>query len=202
MERGRDLGISFEGTTGKWNGIIDVPGVCVGNFTKCNHEENIYTGVTAILPHGKNVKRCFCAISSFNGNGEATGMAWVDESGLLETPILLSNTHCVGIVRDSVLKWMDKTQGDSDSPKAWVLPVVLETFDGDMNKHHFFVQPEHVFEALDNATNDGPIPLGSIGGGTGNIAYDFKAGCGSSSRITPQGYHVGVWCQVNMLVCI
>lgn len=198
MQRARDLGVDFEGSTGTFNGIIDVPGVHVGNYTIHDLENNIFTGVTAILPHGKTVKSCFCGMNSFNGNGEAIGMAWIEESGLLETPILLTNTHCAGTVRDSTLKWMAKTQTIANSANAWGLPVVLETYDGDMNKDPFAIQPEHVFEALDKANNEGPIELGSIGGGTGNIAYDFKAGCGSSSRITPQGYHVGVWCQVNM----
>lgn len=199
--RARSFKIPFQGTPGKWNAIIDVPGVCVGNYTNLDIEQEIYTGVTSILPTGKAHKTCFCAINSYNGNGEVTGFSWIKESGLLESPIMISNTHSVGIVRDSVLKWMSNQDIPSRAP--WGLPVVLETYDGDMNneKSLHYINEEHVFETLHKASNVGPISLGSIGGGTGNIAYDFKSGCGSASRKV-KDYHVGVWCQSNMYVNI
>ena len=199
-KRSRDLGIPFDGCTGASNSIIDVTGVCVGNVTYMDEEAGVFTGVTAILPHGQDLCSCFAAASSFNGNGEMTGLAWIDESGLLETPVLLTNTHSVGLVRDSVIKWMTETQRENSSANDWGLPVVLETYDGSMNSSLHHVQQEDVFRALNEATKLPPLPMGSVGGGTGNIAYDFKAGCGTSSRVTPQGYTVGVWCQVNMFV--
>jgi L-aminopeptidase/D-esterase-like protein len=208
--RARDLGIPFEGTPGRWNAITDVPGVEVG-YTTLLHDldrapgetpgggKAVRTGVTAIFPRGKaSGDPVFGGWFSLNGNGEMTGAAWLEESGSLEGPIVITNTHSVGVARDAVIAWLLK-QGGSRS-QEWSLPVVAETYDGWLNDiNGFHVRPEHVFAALDGAAM-GPITEGNVGGGTGMVCYEFKGGSGTSSRVTggpPGGFAVGVLVQAN-----
>jgi L-aminopeptidase/D-esterase-like protein len=181
--RARDLGIPFEGTPGPLNAITDVQGLEVGHTTlisDANPQKPVRTGVTAILPRGKNSKdQVFAGWFSLNGNGEMTGTTWVEESGLLEGPVMITNTHSVGVVRDAVIAWRVK-HGYMNQP--WSLPVVAETYDGWLNDiNGFHVKPEHVFAALDNAKS-GPVAEGNVGGGTGMICHGFKGGIGTSSR--------------------
>lgn len=175
--RARDLGIPFEGTPGIYNAITDVPGVTVGYATVIEGP-SARTGVTIIHPRGqRNHEPVFAATFAFNGNGEMTGAAWVEEGGMLEGPIGITNTHSVGIVRDTIIDW----QAKNDSIyQRWSCPVVTETADGwlnDMNGFH--VKAEHVWYALDNA-RDGTIADGNVGGGTGMLCYEFKGGTGTS----------------------
>ena len=206
--RARDLGIPFEGNPGFLNAITDVKGVAVGQTTLISGEGKLVvgkgpvrTGVTAILPQGREFRgRVFGAWYSLNGNGEMTGTAWLEESGCLGTPILITNTHSVGVVRDAVIEWNIKRglgegySGDSS------LPLVAETYDGFLNDvNGFHVRKEHVFQALETATS-GPIAEGNVGGGTGMRAHGFKAGIGTSSRVLDSkdgGYTVGVLVQAN-----
>ena len=206
--RARDLGIPFEGNPGFLNAITDVKGVAVGQTTLISGEGKLVvgkgpvrTGVTAILPQGREFRgRVFGAWYSLNGNGEMTGTAWLEESGCLGTPILITNTHSVGVVRDAVIEWNIKRglgegyTGDSS------LPLVAETYDGFLNDvNGFHVRKEHVFQALKTATS-GPIAEGNVGGGTGMRAHGFKAGIGTSSRVLDSkdgGYTVGVLVQAN-----
>ncbi len=211
MLRARDLGIPFVGTPGPFNAITDVAGVEVGHKTLISGsgelkvgEGPVRTGVTAIMPRGKIYDPVFAAWYSLNGNGEMTGTAWVEESGFLETPILLTNTHSVGIVRDAVVEWSRQNKFFNPLPDApevfWSLPVVAETFDGilnDINGYH--VRKQHVFSALDTASS-GTVQEGSVGGGTGMICHAFKCGIGTASRFieTASGsYTVGVLVQAN-----
>lgn len=177
--RARDLGIPFEGTPGPLNAITDVRGVEVG-YSTLIEGSSIRTGVTIIHPRGKQTHDpVFAAWFPFNGNGEMTGAAWVEEGGFLEGPIGITNTHSVGIVRDTILQW--QVQNGSIFQR-WSCPVVAETADGwlnDMNGFH--VKPEHVWHALEQARS-GPIEEGNVGGGTGMITYEFKGGTGTSSR--------------------
>ena len=208
-DRARDLGINFEGTPGKYNSITDVAGVEVGYSTiiKGKGDLNvgkgpIRTGVTAILPRGKVFSPVFSSIFSLNGNGDMIGNQWVKESGFLETPIMITNTHSVGVVRDSTISWM--IDNNLTSPIIddlfWLLPVVAETWDGllnDINGMH--VKKKHVYEALNNAKS-GPIAEGNVGGGTGMNLFEFKGGTGTSSRVLEKnhgGYTVGVLVQGN-----
>lgn len=195
--RARDLGIPLEGTPGVYNAITDVSNVEVG-FATLIAGESVRTGVTAIHPRGKaDHDPVFGGTFSFNGNGEMTGAAWVDEGGFVEGPICITNTHSVGIVRDTVIDWQIK---NTAMLQKWSCPVVAETADGwlnDMNGFH--VQPEHVMQALDSAKY-GPIPEGNIGGGTGMICYEFKGGTGTASRKLPEklgGYTIGALVQAN-----
>lgn len=207
--RARDLGIPFEGQPGRWNAITDVPGVEVGHTTLVRGSGPLVvgagpvrTGITAILPHGRRSRaRSVAAIAPLNGNGEMTGSHWVVESGFLESPILLTNTGSVGVVRDAVLAWGNRhfrTTGQLD--EAFGLPVVAETYDGplnDINGQH--LRQEHAWAALDGASS-GPVAEGNVGGGTGMVTSDFKGGIGTSSRVVqmPQGrYVVGVLVQAN-----
>jgi D-aminopeptidase len=200
--RARDLGLVFDGIPGELNAITDVPGVEVGHCTLIEGE-GVRTGVTAILPHG--LARGFDAVPaawfSLNGNGEMTGTAWLDETGNLAGPIMLTNTHSVGIVRDTVIDWANK----HGWLEAWSLPVVAETYDGFLNDiNSFHVKPEHAVTALENA-NTGMVLEGNVGGGTGMIVAKFKGGIGSSSRtferniFEPElsGYTLGVLVQAN-----
>lgn len=205
--RGRGLGLLFPGTPGAQNAITDVAGVEVGTLTLIKGEGPlrtgegpIRTGVTAILPRGRDKAHIPCAAGhfSFNGNGEMTGIAWVEESGELQTPITITNTHSCGVTRDATIRWMTgrgMLTGDN-----WGLPVAAETFDGDLNDiNGFHVSAEHAIEALDGASG-GPLEMGSIGGGTGMICYDFKGGNGSASRIVEiagTSYCLGVFVQAN-----
>src|SRR5437867_6021665 len=188
--RARDLGIPFEGTPGKFNAITDVPGVEVGYTTLISGEGKLEvgkgplrTGVTAILPRGHASLNdpVYAGFFSLNGNGEMTGTAWVDESGFLEGPIVITNTHSVGVARDAVIAWLVNQRTGSQT--LWSLPVVAETWDGWLNDiNGFHVKPEDVFRALDTA-HGGAIEEGSIGGGTGMICYEFKGGNGTASRV-------------------
>ncbi len=208
--RARLLGIPFEGVPGELDAITDVPGVEVGFTTLISGEGTlkvgegpVRTGVTAILPRGHEDTLnhpVFAGGFSLNGNGEMTGMEWVEEGGFLEGPILLTNTHSVGTVRDAVIKWRVK-HGEPDATGYWwSLPVVAETYDGWLNDiNGFHVKDEHVFHAIDSAKG-GPVAEGSVGGGTGMICYEFKGGTGTASRRLSAkhgGYTVGVLVQAN-----
>jgi D-aminopeptidase len=203
--RARDLGIPFDGTAGALNAITDVAGVEVGVTTLISGEGAlkvgtgpVRTGVTAILPRGKASKdQVFAGWFSLNGNGEMTGTTWIEEAGLLEGPILITNTHSVGVVRDASIKW---SVDHGIASQAWSLPVVAETWDGYLNDiNGFHVKPEHVFAALDGARS-GRVPEGNVGGGTGMRCYGFKCGTGTASRKIDArfgGYTVGVLVQAN-----
>jgi D-aminopeptidase len=195
--RARDLEIPFEGTPAEYNAITDVPGVTVGYATVIEGE-SARTGVTIIHPRGKEGHDpVFAAWFPFNGNGEMTGSAWVDEGGFLEGPIGITNTHSVGIVRDTIIQWQVE---HSRIFQGWSCPLVTETADGWLNDiNAFFVKPEHVLQALFSA-NSGPIEEGNVGGGTGMLCYEFKGGTGTSSRRLPQslgGWTVGALAQTN-----
>ncbi|MDQ2868496.1 MAG: P1 family peptidase [Verrucomicrobiota bacterium] len=207
--RARDLGIPFEGTPGKWNTITDVAGIEVGYTTLISGEGKlevgqgpVRTGVTAILPRGRAAMNdsVFAGYFALNGNGEMTGTAWVEESGFLEGPIVLTNTHSVGVVRDAVIAWRLAHGGPDADGFAWSLPVVAETWDGWLNDvDGFHVKPEHVAHAIESA-HGGAIEEGSVGGGTGMICYEFKGGSGTSSRVVKMekaSYIVGVFVQAN-----
>ena len=188
--RARDLGIPFEGVPGPLNTITDVGGVEVGHTTLIAGEGKlavgtgpVRTGVTAILPRGKGVTEpVFAGVFSLNGNGDMTGTQWVEESGYLEGPIMITNTHSVGVVRDAVIAYQVKQGSVGPEASLWSLPLVAETWDGFLNDiNGFHVKPEHVFAAWSGATA-GPVPEGNVGGGTGMICYEFKGGIGTASR--------------------
>jgi L-aminopeptidase/D-esterase-like protein len=205
LERARALGVPFDGTAGPLNSITDVTGVEVGNTTLVSGDNNspakepvVRTGVTAVLPRGKaNNDPVYAAWFSQNGNGEMTGTTWIEESGFLEGPVALTNTHSVGVVRDAIIAWSLRHQ---QAKETWSLPVVAETFDGWLNDiNGFHVKAEDLFHALDSA-HAGPVPEGNVGGGTGMVCYGFKGGVGTSSRVLAQadgGYTVGVLVQCN-----
>jgi D-aminopeptidase len=177
--RARDLGLVFDGIPGVLNAITDVPGVEVGHCTLIEGDR-VRTGVTAILPHGldRGFDTVPAAWFSLNGNGEMTGTAWLDETGSLASPIMLTNTHSVGIVRDTVIDWANR----NGWIEAFSLPVVAETYDGFLNDiNGFHVKPEHAIAALENASSD-MVLEGNVGGGTGMIVTRFKGGIGTSSR--------------------
>src|SRR5881275_1375874 len=192
--RARDLSIPFDGTPGKFNAITDVPGVEVGYTTLISGEGKlevgkgpVRTGVTAILPRGRDAMNdpVFAGYFSLNGNGEMTGTAWVEESGFLEGPIVLTNTHSVGVARDAVIAWRLAHGGPDTEGFAWSLPVVAETWDGWLNDvDGFHIKPEHVAHAIESV-HSGAIEEGSVGGGTGIICYEFKGGTGTASRVIP-----------------
>jgi D-aminopeptidase len=212
--RGRDLGIPFEGTPGKFNAITDVPGVEVGYTTLISGEGKlevgkgpVRTGVTAILPRGYASLNdpVYAGFFSLNGNGEMTGIPWVDESGFLEGPIVITNTHSVGVARDAVIAWRVKHGAADKTGYWWSLPVVAETWDGWLNDiNGFHVKPEDVWRALDSA-HGGALEEGSVGGGTGMICYEFKGGNGTASRKvemkeetgTLRSVTVGIFLQAN-----
>ncbi|MGA7560290.1 MAG: P1 family peptidase [Terriglobales bacterium] len=206
--RARDLGVPFDGTPGANNAITDVKGVEVGHTTLISGtgklkvgEGPVRTGVTAILPRGRDANDAvFGAWFTLNGNGEMTGTTWLEDSGFLDGPIMITNTHSVGVVRDAVIAWKVK-RGEPDTEDYWwSLPVVAETWDGFLNDiNGFHVKPEHVFQAIDSA-HSGPVEEGNVGGGTGMICNEFKGGIGTSSRVvdTREGpYTVGVLVQCN-----
>jgi D-aminopeptidase len=210
-KRARELGIQLDGTPGPLNAITDVSGVEVGNVTLNSGDGKlkvgkgpVRTGVTAILPRGKKYDPVFAGWYTLNGNGEMTGTTWVEESGFLESPIMITNTHSVGVVRDAEIEWMYKNNIFDPLPDEpdifWALPVVAETYDGDLNDiNGFHIKKEHVFEALDKAKG-GPVEEGNVGGGTGMVCHDFKGGIGTSSRIVTIGgtkYVLGVLVQTN-----
>ena len=208
--RARLLGIPFDGTPGALDAITDVAGVEVGFTTLISGEGPlkmgegpVRTGVTAILPRGHHDTLdhpVFAGTFSLNGNGEMTGTAWVEEGGFLEGPVVLTNTHSVGVARDAVIKWRVAQGAPDASGYWWSLPVVAETYDGYLNDvNGFHVQDENVFHAL-NAATGGPVAEGSVGGGTGMICYEFKGGTGTASRkldAKDGGYTVGVLVQAN-----
>jgi D-aminopeptidase len=207
--RARDLGVPFDGTPGPLNAITDVDGVLVGHTTLISGDGKLVvgqgpvrTGVTAVLPRGAaSMQRfSFAGWYSENGNGEMTGTTWVEESGFLESPVLITNTHSVGVVRDAAIAWR-VAHGPPDATESWwSLPVVAETWDGWLNDiNGFHVKPEHVFHALDTARS-GAVEEGAVGGGTGMICNGFKGGIGTSSRrLTDKdgGYLLGVLVQCN-----
>jgi D-aminopeptidase len=207
--RARDLGVPFDGTPGPLNAITDVDGVLVGQTTLISGSGKLVvgkgpvrTGVTAVLPRGAaSIQRfSFAGWYAQNGNGEMTGTTWVEESGFLEGPVMITNTHSVGVVRDAVIAWR-VAHGPADATESWwSLPVVAETWDGWLNDiNGFHVNPEHVFRALDGA-HSGPVEEGAVGGGTGMVCNGFKGGIGTSSRKLPEkagGYLLGVLVQCN-----
>jgi D-aminopeptidase len=207
--RARDLGVPFEGTPGPLNAITDVKGVEVGQSTLIEGAPGplkvgvgpVRTGVTAVLPRGKSsTDPVFAGWFTLNGNGEMTGTTWVEESGFLETPVVITNTHSVGVARDAVIQWRVQKGGLDASGYWWSLPVVAETWDGWLNDiNGFHVKPEHVFHALNSAAS-GPVQEGNVGGGTGMVCNEFKGGMGTSSRRLSDkqgGYTVGVLVQCN-----
>jgi L-aminopeptidase/D-esterase-like protein len=201
--RARDLGIPFDGATGQYNAITDVKGVEVGYATLISGDGKtaIRTGVTAILPQGKNFQgRVFAAWHALNGNGEMTGTTWIEESGGLGSPVLITNTHSVGVVRDAVIEWGARKSAGGSYSGDLSLPVVAETYDGFLNDiNGFHVKKENVFQALD-AAKTGAIAEGNVGGGTGMVAHRFKGGTGTASRVLEAklgGYTVGVLVQAN-----
>ena len=216
--RARDLGVPFDGKPGRLNSITDVPGVEVGYTTIISGEGKlevgkgpVRTGVTAIIPRGHDSLNdpVYAGYFSLNGNGEMTGTAWVDESGFLEGPIVITNTHSVGVARDAVIAWRIKHGAPDTTGYWWSLPVVAETWDGWLNDiNGFHVKAEDVWRALDTAHGD-VIEEGSVGGGTGMICYEFKGGNGTASRqinirpaaagkdAPPRTFVVGVFLQAN-----
>jgi D-aminopeptidase len=206
--RARDLGVPFDGQPGPFNAITDVKGVEVGYTTLISGsgklkvgEGPVRTGVTAVLPRGTDSKDAvFGAWFTLNGNGEMTGTTWVEDSGFIDGPIMITNTHSVGVVRDAVIAWKVK-RGEPDMEGYWwSLPVVAETWDGYLNDiNGFHVKPEHALHALETA-HGGPLEEGNVGGGTGMICNEFKGGIGTSSRVLSAkegGYTVGVLAQCN-----
>jgi D-aminopeptidase len=217
--RARDLGIPFEGTPGPLNAITDIAGVEVGYTTLIEGDGKLVvgkgpvrTGVTAIIPRGHDSLNdpVYAGVFSLNGNGEMTGTAWIDESGFLEGPVIITNTHSVGVARDAAIAWRIARGAADATGYWWSLPVVAETWDGWLNDTNgFHVKPEDVAHALDSA-HGGPIEEGSVGGGTGMICYEFKGGNGTASRkvtVTPgsesqaskqtETFTVGVFVQAN-----
>jgi L-aminopeptidase/D-esterase-like protein len=206
--RARELGVPFEGTPGPLNAITDVKGVQVGYRTLISGEGKLQvgvgpvrSGVTAIFPRGKKaVDPVFAGWFTENGNGEMTGTTWVEESGFLYGPVMITNTHSVGVVRDAVIAWQFKHGMPVPQDDWWSLPVVAETWDGYLNDiNGFHVKPEDAFAAMDDA-HSGPIAEGNVGGGTGMICFEFKGGTGTSSRRLSEklgGYTVGVLVQCN-----
>jgi D-aminopeptidase len=206
-KRARGLGLPFKGKPGTFNAITDVAGVEVGTVTLISGEGALVvgkgpvrTGVTAILPRGRAKSHIPCAAGyySFNGNGEMTGLVWIEESGELQTPITITNTHSCGVTRDATIRWM--VANKIGIGQDWGLPVAAETYDGDLNDiNGFHVTAEHAIAALD-AARGGAVEMGSVGGGTGMICYDFKGGNGSSSRVVEiagEKYTVGLFVQSN-----
>jgi len=206
--RARDLGVPFDGKPGPFNAITDVKGVEVGHTTLISGSGKlevgkgpIRTGVTAIHPRGKNSNDAvFAAWFTLNGNGEMTGTTWVEDSGFLNGPVIITNTHSVGVVRDAVIAWKVKHGTPDMEGFWWSLPVVAETWDGYLNDiNGFHVHPEDAFHALDVA-HSGLVEEGNVGGGTGMICNEFKGGIGTSSRVldpSAGGYTVGVLVQCN-----
>jgi len=206
--RARDLGVPFDGAPGTFNAITDVKGVEVGHTTLISGsgklkvgEGPVRTGVTAVLPRGKDSQDpVFGAWFTLNGNGEMTGTTWLEDSGFLDGPVMITNTHSVGVVRDAVIAWRVKKAPPDQNGYEWSLPVVAETYDGDLNDiNGFHVKPEDAWHALDTAQG-GTVAEGNVGGGTGMICNEFKGGIGTSSRVLDAkygGYTVGVLAQCN-----
>jgi L-aminopeptidase/D-esterase-like protein len=202
--RARDIGVMLEGAPGPMNAITDVAGVEVGHRTLLSGD-NVRTGVTAVWPRGKQSNDpAFGGFFSQNGNGDMTGTHWLEESGFLDGPVLITNTHSVGVVRDAYLAWLVKNHrlpGTNVFPGGFfTYPIVAETYDGFLNDiNGFHVKPEDVANALESAAG-GAVAEGNVGGGTGMVCYSFKGGIGTASRKIPadQGGHtVGVLVQCN-----
>ena len=199
-KRLRELGITIgKYPTGEWNALTDVPGVHVGQTTLIYDEPRLArTGVTMIVPRAGNIwqDHCFAGFHRFNGNGEMTGLMWIEESGLLTTPIGITNTHQVGLVRDVLVEY-GRAQPNASS---WLLPVVAETYDGRLNDiDAFHLQREHVWSALENARG-GRVDEGNVGGGTGMRCHEFKGGIGTASRvvnIAGENFTLGALVQAN-----
>lgn len=215
--RAREAGIILPGTTGEYNAITDVKGVEVGYSTIIEGAPKDYkgmgspfarTGVTAILPRGAKRSAVFAGRHSLNGNGELTGTHWIDDSGFMHGPLMITNTNSVGVVRDTTSKWMIENRyyyplivdGRPIEGCGFFYPTVGETWDGLLNDTNgFHVRPEHALEAL-NSAKSGPIREGNVGGGTGMQCHQFKGGTGTSSRVLTAaegGYTVGVLVQAN-----
>jgi D-aminopeptidase len=206
--RARDLGVPFDGAPGANNAITDVAGVEVGHTTLISGEGKlkvgegpVRTGVTAVLPRGKaSTDAVFGAWFTLNGNGEMTGTTWLEDSGFLDGPVLITNTHSVGVVRDAVIAWKVKHGAPDMEGYWWSLPVVAETWDGWLNDiNGFHVKPDDAFHALDSA-HSGAVEEGNVGGGTGMICNEFKGGIGTASRVLDAksgGYTIGVLVQCN-----
>jgi L-aminopeptidase/D-esterase-like protein len=207
--RARDLGIPFEGMPGPLNAITDVAGVEVGHSTIIRGDGKqvpgtgpVRTGVTAIFPRGKAAKfsPVYANWYSLNGNGEMTGTTWITESGFLETPVMITNTNSVGVVRDAVLKWYVENDWYKGEEWWYTYPVVGETYDGVLNDiYGFHVEEKHVREAIADA-KPGPVPEGNVGGGTGMMCMRFKSGIGTASRVVTingKEYTLGVLVQAN-----
>src|SRR2546425_2993553 len=202
--RARDLGVPFDGTPGPLNAITDVAGLTVGHSTIIQGQGKlvvgqgpIRTGVTAILPRGaSNGDPVFGGWFTLNGNGEMTGTTWLEESGFLAGPVMITNPHSVGVVRDAVIEWLVRKGVQFD----WSLPIVAETWDGALNDiNGFHVRKENAFAALDSARG-GAVAEGNVGGGTGMVCNQFKGGIGTASRrleTRDGGYTVGVLVQCN-----
>ncbi|CAF2137683.1 unnamed protein product [Rotaria magnacalcarata] len=211
--RARDIGIPLKGTPGTWNSITDVPGVEVGHRTliedsdeQSMNKKSVRTGVTVVLPRGKNIsgnleqQQVFGAWYSLNGNGEMTGTTWLEESGLLGPIIAITNTHSVGTIRDAAIQWILQQSNQSslsdDVYCSLSLPVVAETWDGLLNDiNGFHVRPEHLFDAIKTASST-RVDEGNVGGGTGMVTHKFKGSIGTSSR-QHNKYTVGVLVQSN-----
>ncbi len=209
--RARGLGVPFDGDCGALNGITDVPGVEVGYRTLIDGEGSagsvvgegpVRTGVTAIFPRGRGTPlgRVWAGVSAFNGDGEMTGAHWIREGGTFVGPVLLTNTHGVGMTHHAAVKWLVRRPGYEAETDLWLLPVVAETCDAtlnDMNGLH--VGEADVVAALE-AAQGGPVAEGNVGGGTGMVCYEFKGGTGTASRrfdLGGKAYHLGALVQAN-----
>lgn len=204
--RGRELGLPFPGTPGPHNAITDVPGVAVGYTTldgRSSAGRTIKTGVTAILPRGHETEPhpVWAGFHSLNGNGEMTGMHWVEDAGYFVGPVCITNTHSVGMVHHGAVRWMVRQYAEAwQRTRLWAMPVVAETFDGEFSDiDGLHIEEQHVLDALDSATA-GPVAEGNVGGGNGARCYKFKGGTGTSSRaleIEGRPYTVGALVQSN-----
>lgn len=199
--RARDLGLPFPGTPGPLNAITDVAGVAVGFTTLTDPAQKMRTGVTAVIPRpGREARPVMAGQATLNGNGEMTGTHWINDAGYFLGPVCITNTHGIGAVHHGAVRWMIDTYAEHFAGHAWAMPVVAETYDGILNDiNAMFVTPEHAIAALQSAAS-GPVAEGSTGGGNGMIAYEFKAGTGTSSRRVTVGgevFSVGVLVQAN-----
>ena len=201
--RARDLGLPFPGTPGPFNAITDVPGVLVGFTTLTDPAVNMRTGVTAILPRAEtdSPRPVWAGFHTLNGNGEMTGVHWINDAGYFVGPICITNTHGIGAAHTGATEWMIATYAKHFREEhAWAMPIVAETYDGCLSDiNAMFVKPHHAVAAL-NAAKSGPVAEGSTGGGNGMICYEFKGGTGTASRqvsIGGQTYTVGVLVQAN-----
>lgn len=202
-KRGRRLGLDFPGTPGPNNAMTDVPGVLIGYTTLIDDDAAVRTGVTALLPRGREREpmAVWAGFHALNGNGEMTGVHWIRDAGHFYGPICLTNTHSVGIVHHAVTRWLiENHRALFRDRHAWALPVVAETYDGVLNDiNGLHVREEHVIEAIESAS-DSVIAEGNVGGGTGMICYEFKGGTGTASRclnVGDRSYTVGTLVQAN-----